>query len=61
MFVSCPIIVSAGARVTFGALSSLEQIGVCCFQGSGLEEVIIPDSIRELCDDCFDDAQVSIV
>ena len=40
-------------RVTFGASSSLERIGVECFQETGVEEVSIPDGVRELCDRCF--------
>ena len=39
--------------MTFGSCSSLERIGVECFQGSGVEEVSIPDGVRELCDRCF--------
>ena len=33
--------------------SSLEGIGDFCFESSGVEEVSIPDSVRELCDGCF--------
>ena len=33
--------------------SSLERIGVSCFEGSGVEEVSIPDGVRELCEGCF--------
>ena len=36
-----------------GSSSSLERIGVECFAYSGVEEVSIPDGVRELCDDCF--------
>ena len=49
--------------VTFGPSSSLERIGVEAFgamrdlEGTstpcGLEEITIPDSVRELCDRCF--------
>ena len=30
-------------RVTFGPYSSLERIGVSCFEESGVEEVSVPD------------------
>ena len=49
-------------RVRFGPSSSLARIGVEAFgtvQGfgqstpCGLEEISIPDSVRELCDGCF--------
>ena len=39
--------------MTFGSSSSLERIGACCFQGSGVEEESIPDGVRELGDGCF--------
>ena len=39
--------------MTFGPSSSLERIGVSCFESSGVEEVSVPDSVRELCDGCF--------
>ena len=39
--------------MSFGSSSSLERIGASCFQSSGVEEVSIPDSVRELCDGCF--------
>ena len=41
-------------RVLFGSSSSLERIGVECFQGSGVKEVSIPDGVLELCDCCFE-------
>ena len=40
-------------RATFGPSSSLERIGVSCFEWTGLEEFAVPDSVRELCDHCF--------
>ena len=49
-------------RVTFGPSSSLERIGVEAFGAvqaggqstpCGLEEISIPNGVRELCDDCF--------
>ena len=46
-------------RVTFGESSSLERIGVDAFSGHTaktachIEEVSIPDGVRELCDQCF--------
>ena len=50
-------------RVTFGHSSSLERIGAKAFSGDGsdtnniracpIEEITIPDSVRELCDRCF--------
>ena len=40
--------------MNFGSCSSLERIGVECFARSGVEEVSIPDSVRELCDGCFE-------
>ena len=41
-------------RVTFGPSSSLERIGVSCFEESGVEEdVFVPDGVRELCEGCF--------
>ena len=40
-------------RVTFGSSSSLERIGVSCFEESALETVSIPDGVLELCDRCF--------
>ena len=39
--------------MNFGSSSSLERIGVECFEGSGVAEVSIPDSVRELCSRCF--------
>ena len=39
--------------VTFGPSSSLERIGVSCFEESGVEEFAVPNSVRELCDRCF--------
>ena len=44
-------------RVTFGASSSLERIGVLCFAYAGVEEVSIPDGVRELGDRCFYDCK----
>ena len=29
------------------------RIGVSCFQESAVEDVSVPDSVRELCDGCF--------
>ena len=40
--------------MNFGSGSSLARIGVSCFEVSGVEEVSIPDGVRELCDGCFD-------
>ena len=50
-------------RVTFGLLSKLERIGVQAFSGlsdsyghnkaCSIEVINIPDSVRELCDQCF--------
>ena len=37
-------------RVNFGSSSSLERIGVGCFEESCVEAVSIPDCVRELCD-----------
>ena len=34
--------------MTFGSSSSLERIGVSCFDGTGVEAVSIPDSVCEL-------------
>ena len=45
-------------RVTFGSLSSLERIGICCFCETGVDEVSIPDSLLELCDDWLIGARV---
>ena len=39
--------------MTFGSLSSLERIGISCFERTLIAEVNIPDSVRELCDRCF--------
>ena len=39
--------------MTFGPCSSLERISVSCFEGTGVDEMTIPDSVRELCDGCF--------
>ena len=39
--------------MTFGSSSSLERIGVSCFEDSGVEKVSLPDGVRELCDRCF--------
>ena len=36
-----------------GPSSSLKRVGDYCFAKTGLEEVSIPDSVRELCDGCF--------
>ena len=46
------------SRVVFGCSSSLERIGVSAFSGRSryacsIEEITIPDSVRELCDECF--------
>ena len=40
-------------HVTFGPSSSLERIGVSCFQETGVEEFAVPDGVRELCEGCF--------
>ena len=40
-------------RVAFGPSSSLEWMGVLCFQGTRVEEVSVPGSVRELCEGCF--------
>ena len=40
-------------RVTFGSSSSLERIGVLCFQCTSIGAIGIPNSVRELCDLCF--------
>ena len=40
-------------RVTFGRSSSLERIGVSCFEETGVEDVSGSDRVRELCDYCF--------
>ena len=40
-------------RVTFGSSSSLERLGISCFESSQVGEVSIPDGVRELCDYCF--------
>ena len=38
----------------FSSSSSVERIGVSCFEDSGVEELsVIPDGVRELCDFCF--------
>ena len=37
----------------FSSSSSLERIDVSCFESTKIEEVSIPDSVRELCDRCF--------
>lgn len=37
--------------------SGLEKIGVACFYGSGLEEVILPASVKEVCADTFRDCK----
>ena len=39
--------------MTFGPSSSLERIGVSCFEETAVEEIAVPDSVRELCDGCF--------
>ena len=39
--------------MTFGTLSSLERLGISCFERTGVEVVNIPDTVRELCDCCF--------
>ena len=39
--------------MTFGSSSSLERIGVYCFEGSGVEELSIPGGLCELCDNSF--------
>ena len=39
--------------MTFGSSSSLERIGAYCFLDTTIAEVRIPDSVRELCDGCF--------
>ena len=40
-------------RVTFGSSSSLERIGIACFEETALETVSIPDGVLELPDRCF--------
>ena len=40
-------------RVIFGSSSSLQKIGVSCFEGTAIEEVTIPDGVGQLCDGCF--------
>ena len=40
-------------RVSFGACSTLELIGVMAFSRTMIEEISIPDSVRELGDECF--------
>ena len=39
--------------VTFSSSSSLETIGVDCFESTQVEELLIPDGVCELCDLCF--------
>ena len=39
--------------MTFSSSTSLEQIGNYCFVSTGIEEVNIPDGVRELCNSCF--------
>ena len=39
--------------MNFGS-SSIERIGVSCFEDSGVEDVSIPDGVCELCDRCFE-------
>ena len=39
--------------MTFGPSSSLEWIGVSCFERTEVEEVAVPDGVRELCEGCF--------
>ena len=39
--------------MTFGSSSSLERIGVEWFYSGVVEQVTIPDSVRDLCDRCF--------
>ena len=33
--------------------SKLEEIGLCCFQDSGLEEITLPKSLKEVDDSVF--------
>ena len=40
--------------MNFGSSSSLGRIGDSCCEGSGVEEVSIPDGVRELCDGCVE-------
>ena len=40
--------------MNFGSSSLLERIGVECFDGSGVEDVSIPDGVCQLCEGCFD-------
>ena len=44
---------SSLCRVTFGPSSSLERIGVSCFERTKVKEFAVPDSVRELCKSCF--------
>ena len=39
--------------MTFGPSSSLERVGVGWIQGTSVEDVSVPDSVRELCEGCF--------
>ena len=39
--------------MTFGPSTSLERIGVGWILGTSVEDVSVPDGVRELCDGCF--------
>ena len=39
--------------MTCRSSSLLERISISCFAGSKVEEVSIPDGVRDLCDFCF--------
>ena len=40
-------------RVDFRENNTLEKIGQCAFNLSGLREICIPASVNELCEGCF--------
>ena len=37
--------------MTFGRLSSLERVSLCCFEGTGVEDVVLPNGLHELCEE----------
>ena len=41
-------------HVTFAKGNQLEKIGKCCFGGSGIEEITLPSTLKEIGNGTFD-------
>ena len=40
-------------QASHGGAAVGEESSFSCFEGTGVEEVSVPDGVRELCDGCF--------